>query len=86
MKKIINKILRLFRAPSVSDLAEESASIIDVFTSTANNLLKVNEEIIAQVDKKGQEILKLQGQLATLSTMKAKNSTVIGKIEALVSE
>lgn len=69
---------------SASSLANESTSILEVFSKTLDKLSNLNERISAREDKIQVEIDERERDLATLEKAREANQRVIGKIQELI--
>ncbi len=68
----------------VTKLQEQSNTILDVFTKTVKSLEKVNQEADTELAKREEIIKKAQEESTTLNAVKAKNTTVIEKINKIL--
>lgn len=71
------------KSNSVEALKRKSASIVDVFTRTVEDLNDVNQEIQKVAEDKAAEKARLEADLAILNLQKDENSRVIRKIEQI---
>lgn len=81
---MIDKIKSAILGDSVESLSNESGQILDVFTKTVQELAGVNSRIATQEQEKAEEKRKIEEDLATLATVKAKNNKVINNIHKIL--
>ena len=67
----------------VESVAKKSAKILDVFTSTVNELKTVNNEINGHISTHEDEKRKIEENLRSLNQTKEDNNKVISKIEKI---
>lgn len=70
----------------VEQLEAKSASILDIFTKTVNDLNKVNEEASKEASNRKAEAAQLLSEAESLETVVANNSKVIGKINSILND
>lgn len=61
-------------------LQKDSDKIIDVFTSTVNNLSAINSKVDASVKQREEEKAKIEQELSQLNTIKERNNKFMEKI------
>lgn len=69
--------------PSAESLKKKSGDIVEVFTSTINNLEAVNGEIEALAAEKTAEKERIEQELNKLSAQKADNGLIISKLKQI---
>lgn len=70
----------------VEQLEAKSASILDIFTKTVNDLNKVNDEASREASNRKAEAAQLLSEAESLETVVANNSKVIGKINSILKD
>lgn len=70
---------------SVQNLLKKGDAILDIFTKTQQDCIKLNAEIAGVVSSKEDEIKNLTSEVSTLNNLSAKNTKVIQKIDALLA-
>lgn len=75
--------MAFFKSNSVEALKRKSASIVDVFTRTVEDLNEVNQEIQKTAEEKAAEKARLEADLAILNLQKDENTRVINKIQKI---
>lgn len=78
----MNPIMNLFSNP-VKSVTDKSSKILDVFTSTVNDLKNVNAEVDSHISTNEEQKRKLEENLAALNQVKNDNNKVIEKINKL---
>lgn len=81
---MIDKIKIAILGDSVESLSNESGQILDVFTKTVQELAGVNSRIANQEQEKVEEKRRIEQDLTTLATVKAKNIKVIDNINKIL--
>jgi len=74
----------LLTGNSVKKLQQKSASILDVFTSTVNQLRTVNETVEKEAVIREMEKERIEKELSELQTIKSNNEAVINKISKIL--
>ncbi len=69
----------------IKQLQERSSQILNVFTSTVQDLSLTNSVIQEEIDTREQEIKRLTGEQATLSNLFTSNQKIADKIVRFLS-
>jgi len=70
---------------SVAGLTKETDNILDLFTKTQQKCEAVNEKIATAKKEKVEEVAKLQGEIATLDGLTARNTKLSSKIDQFLN-
>ncbi len=79
----IKESIKSLTQTKIESLREESAAIIDIFTSTQESLTEVNTRIKTEKDLKQEAMGKLQKDIWDLDSITEGNTKIIDKINKL---
>lgn len=85
MKQIIRTIKSWFTS-EIKLLHQDSASVIDVFTKTINNLSEVNTNIVNGIKSREATVAKLVEENSALAALKESHDKVITKLKGILED
>ena len=77
--------MSLLSSNTVDKLRNQSNNILDVFTSTINDLQAVNSNVDSTMATKQEQKVKIENDLNALQQIKQKNDSVIDKISKILN-
>jgi hypothetical protein len=76
----------MFKTSTLQSLQNQSNKALNLFQATIDSLTKTNEQIIAERDKKLEELRTINNETRALNELEAANKKIVDKIQSFLVE
>ena len=76
----------MFNTSTLQSLQNQSNKALNLFQATIDSLTKTNEQIIAERDKKLEELRIIKNETRALNELEASNKKIVDKIQSFLVE
>jgi hypothetical protein len=76
----------MFNTSTLQSLQNQSNKALNLFQATIDSLTKTNEKIIAERDKKLEELRIIKNETRALNELEAANKKIVDKIQSFLVE